>query len=224
VSERNLGGRPPRSSREAVVTAGLEILRSEGLPAVTLSAVGERLGIGKVGLYTYVASKDDLLLGMRDEVNRRQLEAIREERDLPPEVALKAICGRLVELMTDYGQLLIAVPAAVTDQDLEVGEHFLDILARLGLAPQQQLQVYMLLTSTLHSLVTGMLPSQLDGTARKVTEQGEALVRTDPEHFPRLTTLYADTAVLRGATPGQLVAELVSLIVDVVVPALRQPS
>ena len=67
---RSATGRPPRSSRYEVVDVGLQILKKDGLSAVTLSAIGDRLGLHKVALYTYVKSKDDLLLAMRDEVNR----------------------------------------------------------------------------------------------------------------------------------------------------------
>jgi AcrR family transcriptional regulator len=224
VSERNVGGRPPRSSREAVVAAGLEVLRSEGLPAVTLSAVGERLGLGKVGLYTYVSSKEDLLLGMRDEVNRRQFQAVRREQDLPPEVALKAICSRLVELMTDYGQLMVTVEPDLVGPGMDLGEHFLDVLARLGLPPVHQLHVYLLLSSSLRGLVTVLVPNEVSAMHADAAAKGEGTARSEPGRFPRLNALYDDADARTNATPEKVVEDMVSLVIEVLVPALRKQS
>jgi AcrR family transcriptional regulator len=205
-----------------VVAAGLEILKNEGLDAVTLSAVGERIGLGKVGLYTYVSSKNDLLLAMRDEVNRRQLEVIRAERDLPAEVALKGICSRLVDLMADYGQLMVSVEPDVSDVGLEVGEHLLAILARLGLSPANQLQVYLLISSALRGLVTSMQPDQPKALDPTATRQGELVARSEPERFPHLNALYSDAeAHVAATTPQRAMQDIMALIVDVLIPALR---
>jgi len=199
-------GRPPRSSRAEVVDVGLQILKAEGLAAVTLGAIGDRLGLHKVALYTYVTNKDDLLLGMRDEVYRRQLVMLRNEESLAPEVALKAMCTHLMGLMTDYGQLMTALEPDVSGPGLEVGERFLDVLARVGLAPRQQLQVYVLLNSLLTSTVRGT-PTSTATTAADL----------DAEQFPRLLALLSD-GVPHLAT---LTEDALSLILDVLIPALR---
>jgi AcrR family transcriptional regulator len=56
--------RAPRErglTREAIATAGLEIVDSEGLDAMTMRRVAEKLGTGAASLYAHVASKEDLL-------------------------------------------------------------------------------------------------------------------------------------------------------------------
>ena len=64
---------PPRRvravvDRDAIVAAGLAIADEEGLEAVSMRRVAQRLGAGAMTLYSYVANKDDLLDLMSDAV------------------------------------------------------------------------------------------------------------------------------------------------------------
>lgn len=61
-------GRPPSLSVDAVVAAGVELADAEGIDAVSMRAVAERLGRTPMALYTYVPSKDDLAELMYDHV------------------------------------------------------------------------------------------------------------------------------------------------------------
>jgi AcrR family transcriptional regulator len=65
--------RPPRRARtvvdrDAIVAAGLAIADQEGLEAVSMRRIAQRLGAGAMTLYSYVGSKDDLLDLMADAV------------------------------------------------------------------------------------------------------------------------------------------------------------
>lgn len=211
-SERNLRGRPAKTTRAEVVDAGLEILRTEGLDAVTLAAVAQRLGLGKVAMYTYVASKDDLLLAMRDEINRRQVSALDEDSSLSPEAALKAACARLVDLMRDYGKLLAVVGPDLTGPGLEAGERFLELLAALGLRPADQLHVYVLLAGFLTTFAGGGI-MQTDAVP-----QVEESLAQDAEHFPRTKAVLHDAL---PATSEPLVEDVMAMVIDVLIPALR---
>jgi AcrR family transcriptional regulator len=55
-----------RLSRDLVLAAGLEIANEDGLEAVTLRRIAERLSVTPMALYRHVAAKDDLLDGMAD--------------------------------------------------------------------------------------------------------------------------------------------------------------
>jgi AcrR family transcriptional regulator len=206
----------------AVVEAGLDILRTEGLGAVTLAAIGERLGLHKVGLYTYAKSKEDLLLGMRDEVNRRLLEGLRDEADLAPEVALKAMCGRLADIMTNYGELIIAVEPDLVGPGLDCSERFLEILAQLGLAPEQQHRVHLVLSSSVTSIVAGNNPAARRRLADADRQFQRTLAESPPERFPRMHELFDGRP--RSVDPADLVEDVVGLVVDVLIPALRAES
>lgn len=210
--ERSLGGRPPRTSRTAVVGAGLEILELQGLQAVTLAAVAQRLGLGKPAIYTYIRNKEDLLRAMRDEINRRQLEALRSDAQLPPEEALRALCGRLVKVVQDYGPLLSSVDPDQEGLGLQVSEHFLAVLARLGLDAAAQLKVYVLLAGFLRSF-----PGE-SGGVRRADASVQRAVADSEGSFPQLANVL-DHATAAGG--WNLVEEVLTMVIDVLIPALR---
>ena len=55
-------------SRQAIVSAALEILRAEGMDAVSMRRVATALGTGPASLYAHVANKDELLDLLYDEL------------------------------------------------------------------------------------------------------------------------------------------------------------
>jgi AcrR family transcriptional regulator len=61
------------TSRQAIVEAAVELADAEGLEAVSMRRLAEKLGVGTMTPYTYVESKDELLDLMRDEVSRAML-------------------------------------------------------------------------------------------------------------------------------------------------------
>ncbi len=75
------GAGPTRPSRvglsvDRIVRAALELADADGLEAVSMSRVAERLGSATMSLYRHVASKDDLLLLMHDTAWRAPDEPI----------------------------------------------------------------------------------------------------------------------------------------------------
>jgi AcrR family transcriptional regulator len=59
--------------RQAIVDAGVVLADSDGIAAVTMRHVAERLGVGTMTLYSYVANKDELVDLMLDNVGREML-------------------------------------------------------------------------------------------------------------------------------------------------------
>lgn len=55
-------------SRDAVLTAALEVLDAEGLDAVTMRRVAEQLDTGPASLYAHVSDKDDLVDALLDRI------------------------------------------------------------------------------------------------------------------------------------------------------------
>lgn len=58
----------PALSRAQIVAAALELLDAEGLDALSMRTLGARLGAGATSLYRHVATKDELLELVVDEV------------------------------------------------------------------------------------------------------------------------------------------------------------
>lgn len=60
-------GPRPKVSIDDVVDAGIEVADAEGLEAVTMRALADRLGIGAMTIYTHVPGRDELLVLMTDQ-------------------------------------------------------------------------------------------------------------------------------------------------------------
>jgi AcrR family transcriptional regulator len=65
---RKTSGQRRALSREAIVAAALDVLRAEGMDAVSMRRVASELGTGPASLYAHVANKDELLDLLYDEV------------------------------------------------------------------------------------------------------------------------------------------------------------
>ncbi|WP_051710525.1 TetR/AcrR family transcriptional regulator [Streptomyces sp. NRRL S-350] len=61
-------GPKPGLSVDAIVSAGIAVAGAEGMAALSMRAVGERLGRTAMALYTYVPGKAELLDLMHDRV------------------------------------------------------------------------------------------------------------------------------------------------------------
>src|SRR5262245_49940367 len=51
-------------SRERIVAAAIELVEAEGLSALSMARLAERLGCGTMSLYRHVANKDELVTFM----------------------------------------------------------------------------------------------------------------------------------------------------------------
>lgn len=59
-------GPPPRLTRDAVLADALELVDEQGVAALTMRALADRLGVVPMALYRHVSNKDDLLDGVVD--------------------------------------------------------------------------------------------------------------------------------------------------------------
>ncbi|MFD4796421.1 TetR/AcrR family transcriptional regulator [Streptomyces anulatus] len=66
--ERGARGPAPERSRTEITTAALALADAEGLAAVSMRALAQKLGTGPASLYRYVGSRDELLDLMADAV------------------------------------------------------------------------------------------------------------------------------------------------------------
>ena len=73
---------PDRTSLDAIIAAGRDILRSDGLPGLTMQAVAQRVGVRAPSLYKRVRGRDDLL--------RLVVEASLHDLDVRVDAALAA--------------------------------------------------------------------------------------------------------------------------------------
>jgi AcrR family transcriptional regulator len=191
---RSTRDRPAKAplSREAVVDAGLSVLRRAGLDGVTMRAVAAELDTGAASLYVYVANRDELLNQMFDAVAatvdlgpepdparwREQLAALltraRDAMDRHPGIARVPLANiptgrgamRIVERM-----LGILRAGGVDEQS---AAWFIDVVFLYVNAASLETSIY---------AEAGMTEGDVD---RSVREHFQSL---DPAEFPNLTSL-----------------------------------
>ena len=91
-STRDRPAKPPLSV-EAVIEAGLRVLRAEGIDAVSMRRVAAELDTGPASLYVYVENRQDLL--------NKMFDAVVGEVDISAEPDPERWREQLEELLTD---------------------------------------------------------------------------------------------------------------------------
>lgn len=133
-SRRDRPAKPPLT-RDWIVDAAVEILRTEGLTKVTMRRVAEELDTGAASLYVYVANTAELHSSMLD----------RLLGDLEPDDS-GPWSQRAEQLLLDYTVLLAGYPglarAALVirpsgDHSLRLFDHLFGLLMDGGIAPDR---------------------------------------------------------------------------------------
>ncbi len=76
IPRKRTRGPKPGLSVDDIVRAGIELADAQGLDAVSMRRVAERLGVGTMSLYTYIRTKAELLDVMVDAVYREHVETL----------------------------------------------------------------------------------------------------------------------------------------------------
>jgi TetR/AcrR family transcriptional regulator, cholesterol catabolism regulator len=96
----------PRPNRRAeILRAASAEFREHGYENATLEGIGARVGILKGSMYTYVASKEELLLAVVEEPARQllaELERLRADRASSVALRLRSVFRRQVQIFADY--------------------------------------------------------------------------------------------------------------------------
>ncbi|MEL6186234.1 MAG: TetR/AcrR family transcriptional regulator C-terminal domain-containing protein [Myxococcota bacterium] len=128
-------------SRARILTAALELVDSEGLDALSMRRLGERLGVQAMSLYRHVKDKEDLLDGVK--------AAILGEMGAPPETG--SVAARCVAWARSLRAVLLSHPNTIplfTSRPvkdpvaLQAVEGALRMLTDVGLDDRQALVLY----------------------------------------------------------------------------------
>ena len=195
VRHRSTRDRPAKAplSEDAVVDAALEILKSDGLEAVTMRRVAAALDTGAASLYVYVPGREGLLHAMLDRVTATI------ELEVPDPSRWRV---QLHSLLRRMHQALVAHPgiAAMTLADpptteavLVLTENLLGILLAGGLDPQDAAwagDIFVtLVTAAAREDDVRRRPRGLgeDGRRDKVDELYKTFAGLPPDRFPLIS-------------------------------------
>jgi AcrR family transcriptional regulator len=189
---RQRAGRVPRNtlSRAGVVDVALMLIDAEGLEAVTMPKVAQRLGVGTMSLYRHVQDKDDLI----DAVAERVMHEIRVPAGAPYDWE-----GRVVGYLRALRDAAIAHPALcriLADRGLTVGpvfdqlEEAHEILRCAGFADTDAVRTFYSLFTYVFGFVIWELPRVHQQPAETYQAAwNDAIDSLDPMAYPRLHAL-----------------------------------
>ena len=193
--------RRPRGSltREQVIDAALQLADQQGIEALSMPNLAQRLQCGVMTIYGYVDNKEDLL----DAIALRGLADLRLPQPAPTSSdAILVAWGRALRqtLLEHPSMALIFLSRAVIGPGIFRGiESLTRALSRAGVPPAQALHaVYAVLIYT-----TGSVGWELPRTVRQSQAEYAAAWRREfaglpPEDFPVTATLQDELPRLAG--------------------------
>ena len=190
---RSTRDRPAKAplSRDAVIAAGMTVLRRAGLDAVTMRAVAAELDTGPASLYVYVANREQLLNEMFDAV------AAEVELGPAPDAArwreqLEALFIRVRDAM-DRHPGIARVPLANIPTGpgaMRIVDHMLAILGAAGI---DDVSAAWFVDTAFLYVNAACLETSIyaeSGTTEDVVDGiRERFARVDPAAFPHISAL-----------------------------------
>jgi TetR/AcrR family tetracycline transcriptional repressor len=186
---RRTVGRPPRLTRDGVVTAARQIAARDGAEQLTMRRLADAVGVMPNALYTYFADKAAILDAVLDDL----LGDVRRPRS-----NLTWQQG-LVSLMSSYRRLLLAQPGLIAltvsrpmvgPNALRLREDMLTLLRHGELGESDTVTAYFALfayTTGFVAFETARPPGRRDAKQRAQTHQLHAALPTDA--FPSTRAL-----------------------------------
>lgn len=185
-------GRVPRNtlSRPRIVDAALALMDADGLEAVTMPRLAERLGVGTMSLYRHIEDKDDLV----NAVAERVLSAVAVPDGEPDDWE-----GRVVGYLRALRAQALAHPALsgiLAERGLTVGpafdqlEQIHGILRAAGFSDLGAVRTCYALLTYVFGFVIWELPRVHQQPAASYTATwNNALDQLDPSSYPNLHAL-----------------------------------
>jgi AcrR family transcriptional regulator len=185
----------PALSREAIVDAGLAIVRDQGIDALTMRRLAQALDTGPASLYVYVANRDELWELLFDAA----IAAVETEPTDPARwrEQLHALAARAVRVMAlEYPGIarlaMTHIPAG--ENSMRIAESMLSLLKAGGVEDQAAAYAIDLLTTYINAVayeqsLYATVHDDPEHAAREVARLAERFASLSPERFPTLSAL-----------------------------------
>ncbi|MEU1375943.1 TetR/AcrR family transcriptional regulator [Streptomyces triculaminicus] len=179
-------GRPPRISREEVVTTARRIVDAEGVGRLTMRRLATEIGSTPMALYHHVRNKEELLVLLLDDytartLHRPELPAQPRERIVVAAATIHealAACPWIVEVLT--ADDLMATSA------LWFVEQIIDGLVECGLSPERAVHGYRAIWYYTAGEIVVRTTAALRRTDDRPTYRERVFADLDPSELPRL--------------------------------------
>jgi AcrR family transcriptional regulator len=213
-------------SRDAIVTAAVQLLDREGLAALSMRRLGDELGAGAASLYWHVGSKDGLLDLVLDEIIGEQQVPDPEPARWQEQLKEVARTLRRSSLRHPYVVRISIGRIPMGPNALQYSERVLAILRAGGLSPHLVVQGYLLLIATVNGFTVdetgvddgpgGAAPPSDPASLQETANMARDYIASLPAGlFPNLTAL-ADEFSFSDAD------ERFELLIDIFVDGLAR--
>ncbi|MCX4095714.1 TetR/AcrR family transcriptional regulator C-terminal domain-containing protein [Nocardia sp. alder85J] len=167
-------GRPPSLTEDQIVDAALEIIRADGLEALSMRRLSQRLRKSQMAAYSYVADKQQLL----DLVARRTLAdvPIPDEATGPWDVRLRVLIDGIDAQLRRHPGIAGLLLQRMLHSDRRLVDAIMTILLEAGLAERQVLLSY----SMIHTYLFGRYEVALADAPRHDTDLPPTLAQVIP--------------------------------------------
>lgn len=139
--------------QEQIIEAALELIGSEGVYALSIAGIAERVGIVPSALYRHFKSKDDVLDAVLDLIKKRLLVNVTEVREETPDALqrLKSLLMRHARMLSENR----AIPHVVFSDGVYTGH------------PERKAKVAEIITSYLDRIQKIIEEGKREGTIRE---------------------------------------------------------
>ena len=190
--------RPQRITRELVLDAAMRLVEEEGLDALTMRKLGDRLGTDPATAYRLFAGKDELLEALADAVFA---SAGREDHSNPPPAGAAAPAGDWQEVLRQMAHgiraALLTHPTLIgvavrrpprgeaTFRGIDAG---LGVLLSAGLSEEDAAHGYqaVLFYALGFAVLEAPFAAAPDGGAEQQARTHQALAELPPEQYPSI--------------------------------------
>ena len=211
-------------SRDAIVTAAVQLLDREGLAALSMRRLAEELGTGAASLYWHVGSKDGLLDLVFDHVIGEGKVPDPDPERWQEQVKEVARAQRAASLRHPWLVRASIGRIPMGPNALNYSERILAILRAGGLPPRLAVQGYLLLIATINGFTideTGVedtpspggssLPSNAENNQQVANMARDYIASLPADLFPNMTALADEFAL---ADPDERFELLIDIFVD----------
>lgn len=196
---RTAGARAPLT-RESVLATAVSLADGEGVAALTMRKLAERLGVEAMSLYHHVSNKDDILDGMVDAVFG-EFELPRADGDWKAELRRRSVSARAVLARHPWAVGLLESRRNPGQATLRHHDSVIGTLRTAGFSVAGAAHAFSVLDSYVYgfAMQEAALPFDASGATADIEEVAAGILAAMPAGaYPHLTEMVLQHALRPG--------------------------